>query len=334
MKSLFTMVLLLISTLVAKGQTQINIKDYETRWMQEDLAMYVKPQFAEVVRIFSFKNEKNETVIRDLYLDGHIRGEAPQLNGVPYGRYVGYYRSGNVRDSGFYVDGVRSGTWKTFYENGAVKDVDAFFNGRLHGIIKEYDSLGGLLSECRYQKGMPVGTGLWYHSGTTRVKTQKPYIDGKVHGEYKVFYKGGKLKRFEKYEKGNLVKGSEKLYDENGNEVPYRPMSVYILPETDLMEYLFSQIRYPENALANKIQGEVSVFLEVDKSGNITKATILKGINKECNAEALRLVNGMKWKSCVIDDEPSKCGTIVDVPFYISEKRKEMFREEQKKKWK
>lgn len=64
-----------------------------------------------------------------------------------------------------------------------------------------------------------------------------------------------------------------------------------------LMKWLSNNIRYPEAAQQNDIQGRVIVKFVVEKDGSIGTATILKGVDKDLDREALRVVKKMpKWQ--------------------------------------
>ncbi|MBO5809764.1 MAG: TonB family protein [Bacteroidales bacterium] len=64
----------------------------------------------------------------------------------------------------------------------------------------------------------------------------------------------------------------------------------------EMMKYMQENIKYPQSAKANKIEGRVYVTFVVEKDGSITNAAVLRGIDKECDAEALRVVSSMpKW---------------------------------------
>ncbi len=65
-----------------------------------------------------------------------------------------------------------------------------------------------------------------------------------------------------------------------------------------LMKWLGSNIRYPEAAQQNDVQGRVIVKFVVEKDGSVSQATILKGVDKDLDKEALRVVNKMpKWQA-------------------------------------
>ena len=79
-----------------------------------------------------------------------------------------------------------------------------------------------------------------------------------------------------------------------------------------LMKYLSENIKYPEQAKKENIQGRVYVTFVVEKDGSITDAKVLRSIGGGCDEEALRVVNAMpKW-------EPGKLqGTPVRVQFNL-----------------
>ena len=64
----------------------------------------------------------------------------------------------------------------------------------------------------------------------------------------------------------------------------------------EMMKYIQENIKYPQSAKDNKIEGRVFVSFVVEKDGSITNAAVMRGIDKECDAEALRVVSSMpKW---------------------------------------
>ena len=63
-----------------------------------------------------------------------------------------------------------------------------------------------------------------------------------------------------------------------------------------MMNFLKKNIRYPETAKKSGIQGTVFVQFVVEKTGKVSRIKILRGISKECDEEAIRVVNSMpKW---------------------------------------
>ncbi|MFM7725409.1 MAG: energy transducer TonB, partial [Flavobacteriales bacterium] len=62
-----------------------------------------------------------------------------------------------------------------------------------------------------------------------------------------------------------------------------------------LDEYIRTNLRYPEAALENKVQGTVSVDYDVDVFGTVKRASLKHGIGYGCDEEALRLVNNLQY---------------------------------------
>jgi protein TonB len=62
------------------------------------------------------------------------------------------------------------------------------------------------------------------------------------------------------------------------------------------MAFVSKNIVYPEKAHANGIQGRVTVSFIVDKEGTIRDAEIVRNVDPDLDAEALRVINAMpKW---------------------------------------
>ena len=66
--------------------------------------------------------------------------------------------------------------------------------------------------------------------------------------------------------------------------------------ETARTEYINQNVRYPEKAKEGGVQGRVSVQFIVEKDGSLTNVEIIRGVDPELDAEAVRLVRSMpKW---------------------------------------
>jgi TonB family protein len=63
-----------------------------------------------------------------------------------------------------------------------------------------------------------------------------------------------------------------------------------------LQKYLQDNLKYPESARANNVEGKVYVSFIVNEKGKIKDVKILKGLNKACDKEAMRVVKKMpRW---------------------------------------
>ncbi|MFZ7116636.1 MAG: energy transducer TonB [Bacteroidota bacterium] len=62
-----------------------------------------------------------------------------------------------------------------------------------------------------------------------------------------------------------------------------------------LNEFITANLKYPEEALQNQIQGTVSVDFDIDVFGVVSAPKIKHGIGYGCNEEAIRLVTLLKF---------------------------------------
>ena len=61
-----------------------------------------------------------------------------------------------------------------------------------------------------------------------------------------------------------------------------------------LKSFITDNVKYPEQAKKNKVEGKVFISFVVDKDGSVTDAQVVKSVDMELDKEALRVVNTMK----------------------------------------
>jgi TonB family protein len=66
--------------------------------------------------------------------------------------------------------------------------------------------------------------------------------------------------------------------------------------DKNMLEYLYQELRYPEVARKNSVEGMVVVGFVVNKDGTISDAKVLRDIGANCGDEALRVINSMNEK--------------------------------------
>ena len=87
-----------------------------------------------------------------------------------------------------------------------------------------------------------------------------------------------------------------------------------------LMKWLGNNIRYPESAQANGVQGRVIVKFVVEKDGSIGATTIVKGVDKDLDKEALRVVKKMpKWQPGKNNGSPVRSYFTLPVTFKLQQ---------------
>ena len=87
---------------------------------------------------------------------------------------------------------------------------------------------------------------------------------------------------------------SNSWVDEDGETI-YKKTEVppeFVGGKTALFNYISENIKYPEDVQ----RGNVYIAFVITKEGTVRDARIVKGINENCDKEALRLINNMpKW---------------------------------------
>lgn len=65
----------------------------------------------------------------------------------------------------------------------------------------------------------------------------------------------------------------------------------------EMLKFLQENVKYPENAMKNNVQGRVIVQFVVEKDGTPTEFKVLHSVDPDLDAEALRVMKAMpKWK--------------------------------------
>ncbi len=60
-----------------------------------------------------------------------------------------------------------------------------------------------------------------------------------------------------------------------------------------LLKFIRKKIKYPKQAIKNKISGTVYVQFIVEKDGSISDVTVIRGIGGGCDEEAVRVITKM-----------------------------------------
>ena len=63
-----------------------------------------------------------------------------------------------------------------------------------------------------------------------------------------------------------------------------------------MKKFIGENLRYPGEALENKVEGTVYVKYDIDYQGNVTDAKVMSSLGHGCDEEAVRLVKLLKYK--------------------------------------
>ena len=140
----------------------------------------------------------------------------------------------------FNAQGERVGVWRKFHKNDRIRYQGQFENGKEIGVFKFYSMVssdnpiviktffstsneaqvqfftekGVLESEGKMLGKEHIGKWIYYKNGK-QVVAEEQYENGKLSGEYKIFYPNGKLTEISHFKTGKLH-GNSKRYSDTG----------------------------------------------------------------------------------------------------------------------
>ena len=86
----------------------------------------------------------------------------------------------------------------------------------------------------------------------------------------------------------------------------------------EFSNWVANQIKYPEEAVKQKIIGSVSISFIVEKDGSVTNVKVVKGV-PVLNEEAIRAVSGSpKWTPGIKNGETVRVSFVVPVNFRMT----------------
>lgn len=81
--------------------------------------------------------------------------------------------------------------------------------------------------------------------------------------------------------------------------------------EVRMLQHIYSNLKYPDAAKQQNIQGVVTARFTVEASGKVSNPKIQKGIGGGCDEEVIRLINEMPvW-------DPGKTGGVAQPADYV-----------------
>lgn len=85
-----------------------------------------------------------------------------------------------------------------------------------------------------------------------------------------------------------------------------------------MVSYITDNVKYPKSAQEEKIQGTVYVRFTVAEDGTIRDAEIMRGVRKDIDQEALRIVSNMpKWEPAKNNDKAVASSNVMPVRFTL-----------------
>lgn len=85
-----------------------------------------------------------------------------------------------------------------------------------------------------------------------------------------------------------------------------------------MTSFLSKYVEYPKEAIAQGVSGTVYLKFIVEKDGGITNIEVERGVSKEIDEEAKRILRYMpKWDPALCEGKPMRCRVILPVVFNL-----------------
>ncbi len=140
-----------------------------------------------------------------MYSEGQRNGLAKEFDEdstiITLKRYRKGYLTERERINRFNDEGQKDGVWKTFFEDGKVATEVDYKDGLMHGLYKEFNKKGTLITSLRYSEGELVAS---------EEEEENPIVIREMRNE------SGKLVSQGPYQDNTPV-GTHRFYDDEGN---------------------------------------------------------------------------------------------------------------------
>ena len=211
------------------------------------------------------------------------------LNSIPNGKYIEYYKNGQIKIQGHTKEGKRDGEFKAFLKNGKSAGSVIYKDGK---IIKST-----LIKAMKNNASFPPIDNINYKLDTT-------------HTLGKVEFENGLLRIYFIFNKDGLLDGNSIEYYEEGNIESIVPYKNNVVEGLVITYYENGNIKEEVNYKNDKMNGEAKSY---DENGKLNGRTIFKDdikLEEEVHKENEILKNTFKNGEVVKQDICSPNGTL------------------------
>ena len=321
MKTFFTLTLFLVTATGALAQRQNvyfiknNGKYVDSRDSADYMRIVREPDSASTLYniLEYYRNGAQKLISKSSKLN------PPQFEGI----CATFYPNGKKRSVVNYKNGVQAGADMEFYPNGKLYAHFSFPENNTdrtadragnYLIIANNDSLGNaqVTDGNGYYKG--------YNDEFAYIEEEGTVKDGKRNGGWK-----GNLQKIgttfiETYNNGQLVTGTSTNKEGRVNNYT---TSRWVSPQFEggipgFSSFLSANLKYPNDARRNEVEGTVILRFVVEKDGSLTDIRVSKSVAPVLDAEAVRVLRkSPKWIPGTQFGEPARVIYAVPVKFVL-----------------
>lgn len=286
---------------------------------KQGLAIYYQNNGKDTSLIGCFKDDEQHGEWKSYYGNNKLSHVQTYKKGIEHGSRIAYdsVTGGKIKESVYY-NGKIVGSTKYYNAQSSKLIVEERFSDTdsLNSTLYVYDETGFVCRTLDFRDGKRNGKSVFYYEGTKNVWIDYTMKNDTLDGPFTIKYISGNVKRYEIYAAGKLV--SSKCFSEDGTEIAYTPCITMPKFQEDVMTYIGNNLRYPENAKKMGIEGKAVVRFLIGENGKVYNAEVIKGFNKECDAEAERLVSQMPlWIPGEVDGRRYAIHQTLPIVFWI-----------------
>jgi len=192
-----------------------------------------------------------------------------------------------------------------------------------NGPITFYDGKEHKVREGAYVAGKRDGTWKFYDAQTHRLKGEVHYdMDSMLSDTNGLMFTSSSTaaKRGKSPGKTSNATGDGKGAARGEDKPKERKIDLMPNAEYNINEYLAQHTNYPMAARKANIEGKAIVKFVIDEDGGIAGVTLLKGIGRECDEEAIRVVSEMPhWLPGMSEGEPVRVYFTLPITFRLTD---------------
>lgn len=260
-------------------QPSIKRQYYDSNWFETDAYDFTYFRYGQVDTLGNWHGR-----VEDYYNDGSIQMKGSYTRGLKDGIFIYYTQDSTYESAGRYYLDNPVGKWETYHQNRQLNMEIRHSDGYSH-IQNLWDSTGRQM--IKDGMGQEIYT---YPNGN--IKFKRTLVEGLNHGFIESYYKDGKLRYKEYYEKGKLIKGvsyfdnSENIYD----------ASVYFPYPSGGYDAFYKYLNEANGLSSESVNGEVTLRFSVHQTGKIFDIRVLKSFKPKYDNYAKNLLlNGPPW---------------------------------------
>jgi TonB family protein len=227
------------------------------------------------------------------------------------------------------------------YKSDKMKELHGFYEKRWDdGTIVQSGMYSNNLKEGQWIENVSPGVKLFemgtYHQGIRQGEWQtydedfivhviRNYENGKLHGEQQYFDKDGNVKETETYHHDELLSTTADASTINTEEMPrfpgcenqnLNPDELLQCWKKKLIEFVYGNLTYPEEAKELNIRGDALVQFMIDVDGSVIEPKILNGVSVDIKEAVLAVIKKMpKWRPGMKDGIPVKMSYSLPIKF-------------------